>query len=75
VLVFIGRRLAESIPVLVLASMVVFSMMHLVPGDPVDAMMGAAAFQGAAKQELVEQVRVDLPSTIRGWWARTERPV
>jgi ABC-type dipeptide/oligopeptide/nickel transport system permease component len=33
-LVFVGRRLAESIPVLALASMVVFSMLHLVPGDP-----------------------------------------
>jgi hypothetical protein len=29
-LVFIGRRLSDSIPVLILASIVVFSMLHLV---------------------------------------------
>ena len=59
-LVFVGRRLAESIPVLVLASMVVFSMLHLVPGDPVDAMMGAAAFQSAGRQDLVDRIREEL---------------
>src|SRR5215207_6865040 len=57
---FIGRRLVESVPVLILASMVVFSMLHLVPGDPVDAMMGAAAFQSGGRQEVVDQIRNEL---------------
>jgi len=57
---FVGRRLAESIPVLVLASVVVFSMLHLVPGDPVDAMMGAAALQSTARQAVVDRVRDEL---------------
>src|SRR5215216_5157060 len=57
---FIGRRLAESVPVLILASVVVFSMLHLVPGDPVDAMMGAAAFQSGGRQDVVEQIRNEL---------------
>ena len=59
-LVFVGRRLAESIPVLVLASMVVFSMLHLVPGDPIDSMMGAAAFQSSGRQDLVDRIRIEL---------------
>jgi peptide/nickel transport system permease protein len=59
-LVFVGRRLAESIPVLVLASMVVFSMLHLVPGDPIDSMMGAAAFQSTGRQDLVDRIRIEL---------------
>jgi len=59
-LVFVSRRLAESIPVLVLASMVVFSMLHLVPGDPIDAMMGAAAFQATTRQEVVDRIREEL---------------
>src|SRR5829696_4538055 len=59
-LVFVSRRLAESIPVLVLASMVVFSMLHLVPGDPIDAMMGAAAFQATTRQDVVDRIREEL---------------
>jgi peptide/nickel transport system permease protein len=58
---FAGRRLMQAVPVMVLASQVVFSMLHLVPGDPIDAMLGAAAFQsGGARQDLVERVRQDL---------------
>jgi ABC-type dipeptide/oligopeptide/nickel transport system permease component len=57
---FIGRRLLEAIPVLVLSSLVVFSMLHLVPGDPVDAMVGASGFQGSGRQETIDRVRRDL---------------
>src|SRR5215210_6150544 len=59
-LVFIGRRLGDSIPVLILASIVVFSMLHLVPGDPIDSMMGAAAFQATGRQDLVDRIRNEL---------------
>src|SRR5215216_2792532 len=59
-LIFVSRRLAESIPVLMLASMVVFSMLHLVPGDPIDAMMGAAAFQTTTRQDVVDRIRDEL---------------
>jgi ABC-type dipeptide/oligopeptide/nickel transport system permease component len=58
---FVGRRLLLSLPVLLVASVVVFSMLHLVPGDPIDAMLGAAAFQtGNTRQDLVERIRQDL---------------
>ncbi len=57
---FIGRRLLEAIPVLVLSSLVVFGMLHLVPGDPVDAMVGASGFQGNSRQDVIAQVRHDL---------------
>src|SRR6266851_2602980 len=58
---FVGRRLLQSVPVLLLASLVVFSLLHLVPGDPIDAMLGAAAFQtGATRQDLVERIRGEL---------------
>jgi ABC-type dipeptide/oligopeptide/nickel transport system permease component len=35
-------------------------MLHLVPGDPVDAMVGAAAFQGGVRQDVVDRIRADL---------------
>jgi|SRR5579859_7075957 len=58
---FVGRRLLQAVPVLVLASVVVFSMVHLVPGDPIDAMMGASAFQaGSVRQDVVDRIRLEL---------------
>src|SRR4051794_8896923 len=49
------RRLTEMVPVLVLVTFGVFALMHLTPGDPIDAMMGES-FDAAAK----ERMRVDL---------------
>src|SRR6266545_225932 len=58
---FVGRRLVGAVPVLFLASLVVFAMLHLVPGDPIDSMMGAAAFQGGTvRADLVAQIRQEL---------------
>ncbi len=60
---FVAKRLVESIPVLLLASLLVFSILHLIPGDPIDAMLGAAAAGvGSPEQraELEAQVRTDL---------------
>src|SRR5437773_4718173 len=60
---FVGRRLVEAIPVLILSSILVFSILHLIPGDPIDAMLGAAA-AGISTPEtqakLVAQVREQL---------------
>ena len=58
---FVWRRFLSSLPVLFLASVVVFAMLHLVPGDPVDAMIGSAGFQsGATRQETVDRIREQL---------------
>ncbi len=57
---FISRRLIESIPVLLLASLVVFGMLHLIPGDPIDAMVGAAGDVTSARPEVVAQIRNEL---------------
>jgi len=60
---FIGQRFVEAIPVVLLASLLVFAILHLIPGDPVDVMMGAAAFGvGTPEQRiaLAEQIRDDL---------------
>src|SRR5260221_9774069 len=58
---FVLRRLVEAIPVLLLASVVVFSMLHLVPGDPVEAMLGSAdAGMSQKGSAMAQQVRQDL---------------
>src|SRR5882762_11187976 len=56
-------RLVETIPVLLLSSLLVFAILHLIPGDPIDAMLGAAAFgvgDAAEHQRLVAQIRAQL---------------
>jgi peptide/nickel transport system permease protein len=52
---FIRRRLLLAIPVLFVMSLFVFLMIHLVPGDPVQTMLGFRA-----TPENVEQVTKDL---------------
>jgi len=60
---YVAQRLAEAVPVLLLASVLVFSILHLVPGDPIDAMIGAASFgvgDRTAQEQLVAQLREQL---------------
>src|SRR6266508_1635136 len=60
---YVSGRLVESIPVLLLASLLVFSILHLIPGDPVDTMLGAAAFgigDPVEQAKLVAQIRDQL---------------
>jgi peptide/nickel transport system permease protein len=51
---FIGRRLVQTIPVLLGVSFIVFFTMHLTPGDPIEHMLGQA---GAITQEQVQALR------------------
>ncbi len=51
------RRLVETIPVLLLMSIVVFGLVLLVPGDPVLGMLGPSA---QVDKAVVEQLRRDL---------------
>jgi peptide/nickel transport system permease protein len=57
---FVARRLGQALPVLFLSSLVVFAMLHLVPGDPIDAMVGATGFQGGVRQETIDRIRAEM---------------
>jgi peptide/nickel transport system permease protein len=54
------RRLLATIPVLVLVTLGVFSLVHLTPGDPVEAMMGESQDQ-TAKEALRRELGLDRP--------------
>jgi ABC-type dipeptide/oligopeptide/nickel transport system permease component len=56
-LTFLVRRLAASAVVLLLVSLGTFMMVHLVPGDPVRAMLGEG---GQTSAEDIEQIRHQL---------------
>ena len=53
---YLARRLLSTIPVLLAVSLLVFSMLHLVPGDPVKLML--SEFQTSPEQ--IERLRAQL---------------
>src|SRR5712692_7261717 len=65
---YILRRLVLTLPVLFGVTLLVFSMLHLVPGDPVKAMFIES---GGASAEQIEQVRhllgLDKPLPLQYW--------
>jgi peptide/nickel transport system permease protein len=60
VLRYLVRRLALTIPVFVGVATLVFSLIHLIPGDPAQAMLGEAAAQEDI-QELRHRLGLDRP--------------
>lgn len=60
------RRLIETIPVLVIMSMLVFSLTLLLPGDPVLGMLGPSAqVDDAAVEQLREELRLNDPIPVQ----------
>ena len=72
---FLARRLALTIPVLLGVATLVFSLIHLIPGDPAQAMLGEAAPQQDVEElrhrlgldrPLLEQYGLFLRGVVRG---------
>lgn len=61
---FIVRRLLLTIPVLVLVTLMVFSLIHLIPGDVATAVLGEEATP-AAKAMLRHQLGLDKPLPVQ----------
>lgn len=68
-LTYIIRRLFQLIPVLLLMSVIVFSLIHLIPGDPVDVIMGEGHSDPTVEEALRRQMHLDQPVIIQyGYW-------
>jgi peptide/nickel transport system permease protein len=61
---YIGRRLLLTIPVLLLVSVIVFTLIALIPGDPALVFIGGEAGQDAV-EALRKQMGLDRPLTVR----------
>jgi len=84
---FLVRRLLLTVPVLIGVATLVFSLVHLVPGDPVQAMLGESAAPGDVEEmrarlgldrPLVEQYLAFAAGLVRGDLGtslRTNQPV
>jgi peptide/nickel transport system permease protein len=68
------RRLAATVPVLLLVTAGVFALLHLTPGDPIDAMMAESA-DAAAKASLRAELGLDRPLPVQylAWMGRLLR--
>jgi peptide/nickel transport system permease protein len=68
------RRLAATVPVLLLVTAGVFALLHLTPGDPIDAMMAESA-DPAAKASLRAELGLDQPLAVQylAWMGRLLR--
>ncbi len=64
---YLRRRLFMSILVLFGVSMLTFSMMHLVPGDPVTAMAGRQAVSAETIEQLREELGLNDPLPVQYW--------
>src|SRR5260370_26133270 len=63
-LTFIGRRLLQLIPTLFFVSVMIFSLQHLLPGDPALVMAGEER-DPAAIDQIRQQYRLDRPIPVQ----------
>jgi ABC-type dipeptide/oligopeptide/nickel transport system permease component len=88
VYLYVSRRLLQTIPVLLGVSLLVFSMLHLVPGDPVKMMLSEFATSPEQAERLRSQLHLDDPLYVQfgrfvwnalqgdlGYSIRSKRPV
>jgi peptide/nickel transport system permease protein len=68
---FLLHRLAATIPVLLLVTAGVFTLIHLTPGDPIDAMM-AESVDATVKERLRRDLGLDRPLYVQyaAWMGR-----
>lgn len=58
---FILRRLALLIPTFIGITLAAFSLIHLIPGDPVEVMMGERTLDPELHKQFMHQLGLDLP--------------
>lgn len=64
---YIGRRLAALVLVAVVASVLVFLIIHLIPGNPVVLMLGSNAGSQVEINRLTDELGLNLPLAAQYW--------
>jgi ABC-type dipeptide/oligopeptide/nickel transport system permease component len=62
---YIANRVLSTIPVLLIVSVLVFFMIHLVPGDPVQIMLGESGASAAQIASIRAQLGLDKPLPVQ----------
>src|SRR3954471_19946098 len=67
---FLARRLVQLVPTLFFVSVLIFSLQHLLPGDPALVMAGEER-DPAVIAQIREQYRLDQPIPVQYvWWLK-----
>lgn len=62
---YVGRRLVQMIPVFIGATLLIYALVFLMPGDPVQALGGDRGLSEAAAQRIREEYNLDKPFLIQ----------
>lgn len=62
---YVARRLLQTIPVFFGATLLIFAMVYVLPGDPIEALGGEKGLTEAARQRLTEQFNFDKPLIVQ----------
>ena len=62
---YIVKRLLQLIPVLLLVSIIVFSLIHIIPGDVVDVLMGEGHDDPVVEAALRKELGLDKPLPVQ----------
>ncbi|MCO5223766.1 MAG: ABC transporter permease [Thermomicrobiales bacterium] len=64
-LALVLKRFLQTIPVLIAVSMIVFAVLHLIPGDPVRLMVGDVPISPEVYEQLRHQLGLDQPLIVQ----------
>ena len=64
---FILRRVGMVVPTVIGITVLVFALIHLIPGDPVEIMMGTRGMDAAAHAQALHQLGLDRPLPVQYW--------
>ncbi|PZP33454.1 MAG: peptide ABC transporter permease [Roseateles depolymerans] len=64
---FLLKRLATLVPTLIGITIVAFGLIRLVPGDPIEVMMGERHLDAEQHAELVKRMGLDQPLPVQYW--------
>jgi oligopeptide transport system permease protein len=62
---YVVRRLLQVVPVFFGATFLIFALVHAVPGDPIDALVGDRPLEPAVRAELRQRYHLDDPLLVR----------
>lgn len=62
---YIGRRVLQMVPVFFGATFLIFALVFLMPGDPVEALGGDRGLSDIARQRIEEQYNLDKPFLVQ----------
>lgn len=68
-LAYLARRALTLLPILLLMSMIVFALVRMIPGDPIDVMYGGEGMDEARRAALSREMGLDQPIVVQyGRW-------